>query len=213
KAVGLAETGAETISDITSCPGTDTCKLGISASRGLAGELRKHLALVTERKESVENLTIKCSGCFNSCGQHHVADIGFLGVSRSIGGRRVPHFQLVVGGEWTNNAGNYGLAIGAVPSKNVPQAVEVLTKAFAEGGQEGEKFRQWVDRIGKREVKKLITPLTPVPTYEEDPSYYSDWGDPREYTIGDIGVGECAGEVVSFVEMGLSAAEREIFEA
>ena len=211
--LGLAEPGAETISDITSCPGTDTCKLGISASRGLAGELRKRLSVLPQQKESVENLHIKCSGCFNSCGQHHVADIGFLGVSRSIGGRRVPHFQLVVGGEWTNNAGNYGLAIGAVPSKNVPQAVEVLTKAFAEGGQEGEKFRQWVDRIGKREVKKLITPLTPVPTYEEDPSYYSDWGDPREYTIGDIGVGECAGEVVSFVEMGLSAAEREIFEA
>jgi sulfite reductase (ferredoxin) len=211
--LGLAEPGAETISDITSCPGTDTCKLGISASRGLAGELRKRLSVLPQQKESVENLHIKCSGCFNSCGQHHVADIGFLGVSRSIGGRRVPHFQLVVGGEWTNNAGNYGLAIGAVPSKNVPQAVEILTKAFAEGGQEGEKFRQWVDRIGKREVKNLITPLTPVPTYEEDPSYYSDWGDPREYTIGDIGVGECAGEVVSFVEMGLSAAEREIFEA
>ncbi len=212
-AVGLGEKGAETISDITACPGTDTCKLGISASRGVAGELRKRLSVVQDQKESVQNLTIKCSGCFNSCGQHHVADIGFLGVSRSIGGRRVPHFQLVVGGEWTNNAGNYGLPIGAVPSKNVPAAVDVLTKAFAEGGQEGEKFRQWVERIGKREVKKLITPLTEVPSYEEDPSYYADWGDPREYTIGDIGVGECAGEVVGFVDMGLSDAERELFEA
>ncbi len=212
-AVGLAEPGAETISDITSCPGTDTCKLGISASRGLAGELRKQLSVVQDRKESVEKLHIKCSGCFNSCGQHHVADLGFLGVSRTVGGRRVPHFQLVVGGEWENNASNYGLAIGAVPSKNVPKAVDALTKAFAETGNEGEKFREWVDRIGKREVKAIITPLTPVPSYDEDPSYYADWGDPREYTIGDIGVGECAGEVVGFVEMGLSAAERELFEA
>lgn len=212
--VGLAEVGAETISDITACPGTDTCKLGISSSRGLAGELRRHLSVVKDgRKESVEELHIKCSGCFNSCGQHHVADIGFLGVSRVVAGRRVPHFQLVVGGEWTNNAGNYGLPIGAVPSKNVPQAVDVLTKAFGETGQPGEKFRQWIERIGKREIKNMITPLTKVPTYEEDPSYYADWGDPREYTIGDIGVGECAGEVVGFVEMGLSAAERELFEA
>lgn len=211
--LGLAEPGAETISDITSCPGTDTCKLGISASRGLAGELRKRLSVVQEQKKSVENLHIKCSGCFNSCGQHHVADIGFLGVSRTVAGRRVPHFQLVVGGEWTNNASNYGLAIGAVPSKNVPAAVDVLTKAFAETGNDGEKFREWVDRIGKREVKKMITPLTEVPSYEADASFYADWGDPREYTIGDIGVGECAGEVVSFVEMGLSAAERELFEA
>ena len=212
-AVGLAEPGAETISDITSCPGTDTCKLGISSSRGLAGELRRHLSVVGAVPEAAEDLHIKCSGCFNSCGQHHVADIGFLGVSRTVGGRRVPHFQLVVGGEWTNNAGSYGLAIGAIPSKNVPQAVDALTAAFASGKTDGEKFRQWVERFGKREVKKLMEPFVGVPTYEEDPSYYSDWGDPREYTIGDIGVGECAGEVVSFVEMGLSAAERELFEA
>lgn len=212
-AVGLAEPGAETISDITSCPGTDTCKLGISSSRGLAGELRRRLTVVEQHRPGVEDLHIKCSGCFNSCGQHHVADIGFLGVSRSIGGRRVPHFQLVVGGEWTNNAGSYGLPIGAVPSKNVPQAVDALTLAFSEGRKDGEKFREWVDRVGKREVKKLITPLTEVPRYEEDPSFYADWGDPREYTIGDIGVGECAGEVVSSVEMGLNAAERELFEA
>lgn len=212
-ALGLAETGAETISDITSCPGTDTCKLGISASRGLASELRRHLSVVKEHKPGVENLHIKCSGCFNSCGQHHVADIGFLGVSRAVAGRRVPHFQLVVGGEWTNNAGSYGLPIGAVPSKNVPQAVDALTSAYSEGREGDEKFREWIDRVGKREVKKLIDPFTKVPSYEEDPSFYSDWGDPREYTIGDIGVGECAGEVVSGVEMGLSAAERELFEA
>ncbi len=211
--VGLAEPGAETISDITSCPGTDTCKLGISASRGVAGELRRHLSLVTDRVESVENLTIKCSGCFNSCGQHHVADLGFLGVSRTVAGRRVPHFQLVVGGEWTNNAGNYGLAIGAVPSKNVPKTVDALTQAYAEGGNPGEKFREWVDRVGKRVIKEIITPFTAVPPYDQDPSFYTDWGDPREYTIGDIGVGECAGEVVGFVDMGLSQAERELFEA
>ncbi len=211
--LGLAEPGAETISDITACPGTDTCKLGISSSRGLASQLRRHLSVVGSVPQGTEDLHIKCSGCFNSCGQHHVADIGFLGVSRAVAGRRVPHFQLVVGGEWTNNAGSYGLAIGAVPSKNVPQAVDLLTKAFAESRQQNEKFREWVDRIGKREVKKMISPLTKVPSYEEDPSFYSDWGDPREYTIGDIGVGECAGEVVSSVEMGLSAAERELFEA
>ncbi|HYP90806.1 MAG TPA: hypothetical protein VEQ59_21715, partial [Polyangiaceae bacterium] len=212
-ALGLAEAGAETISDITSCPGTDTCKLGISSSRGLAGELRRHLAVAQTVPAAAEDLHIKCSGCFNSCGQHHVADLGFLGVSRSVGGRRVPHFQFVVGGEWTNNAGNYGLPIGAVPSKNVPKVVDAMTKAFAAGRQGEEKFRDWIGRIGKREVKKLVDPFTDVPPYDVDPSFYTDWGDPREYTIGDIGVGECAGEVVSFVEMGLSAAERQLFEA
>jgi sulfite reductase (ferredoxin) len=214
RAIGLADAGADTISDITSCPGTDTCKLGISSSRGLAGELRKRLTVVgNELAEKAPDLSVKCSGCFNSCGQHHIADLGFLGVSRNVGGRRVPHFQLVVGGERRQNAGSFGLAIGAIPSKNVPAAVDRLGRAYIAGKQEGDTFKTWVDRFGKKEVKKLIDDLTQVPSYEQDPSFYSDWGDPREYTIDDIGEGECAGEIVPFVEFGLAASEREVFEA
>jgi sulfite reductase (ferredoxin) len=211
---GLGAAGAETIQDITSCPGTDTCKLGISSSRGLAAELTRHLAVVRDDLDpAAKSLHIKCSGCFNSCGQHHVADIGFLGVSRNVNGRRVPHFQLVVGGQWTENAGAYGLAIGAVPAKRVPEAVDRLTKAYVADSQQGETYRAYVQRVGKKAVRALIEDLTQVPTYETDPSFYSDWGDPREYTIGDMGVGECAGEIVPFVEMGLAASERELFEA
>ena len=213
-AIGLAEPGAESITDITSCPGTDTCKLGISSSRGLAGELRKRLALVEKTLDpAAKSLHVKCSGCFNSCGQHHVADLGFLGVSRNVNGRRVPHFQLVVGGELARNGGTYGLAIGAVPSKRVPEVVEAMSGAYVAGKQESETFLQWITRIGKKEVRKLVEPFIPVPTYEEDPSYYSDWGDPREYTIGDMGEGECAGEVVNSAQFGLAASEREVFEA
>jgi sulfite reductase (ferredoxin) len=134
-------------------------------------------------------------------------------VSRNVSGRRVPHFQLVVGGQWTENGKTYGLAIGAIPSKHVPQAVDRLTKAYAEGRREGENYREYVARVGKKTVRQLIDDLTQVPSYDEDPSFYSDWGDPREYTIGDMGVGECAGEIVPFVEMGLAASERELFEA
>lgn len=211
-AAGLGAAGAESIVDLVACPGTDTCKLGISSSRGLAGELRRRL-LESPAPEAARDLHIKCSGCFNSCGQHHVADIGFLGVSRNVNGRRVPHFQLVVGGMWSQNGGNYGLAIGAVPSKRVPELTEKLTARFAAERTAGETFRAFVDRIGKREIRKMVDAHAKLPSYDEDPSYYSDWGDPREYSIGDIGVGECAGEVVSFVEIGLAAAERELFEA
>jgi sulfite reductase (ferredoxin) len=122
---------AGTITDITACPGTDTCKLGISSSRGLASELRKRLTVIQDDMDpAARGLHIKTSGCFNSCGQHHVADLGFLGVSRNVGGRRVPHFQVVVGGEWEHNAGSFGLAIGAIPSKNVPKMVERLSQRF-----------------------------------------------------------------------------------
>ena len=76
----------------------------------------------------MKDLKIKISGCFNSCGQHHVADIGFYGVSRKSDNHAVPHFQVVLGGQWTGNAGAYGLAVAAVPSKRVPEAVERITK-------------------------------------------------------------------------------------
>jgi sulfite reductase (ferredoxin) len=134
-------------------------------------------------------------------------------VSRNVNGRRVPHFQLVVGGELTNNAANYGLAIGAIPSKNVPKAVKWLTDFYVRDKQPGETFKNFVDRVGKKPIRKMVDELNQVPSYEQDPSFYSDWGDPREYTVGDQGVGECAGEVVPVVEMGLAASEREVFEA
>src|SRR6185312_442749 len=131
KSAHLADAVADTVVDVASCPGTDTCKLGIAASRGLARELRIRLAEKDfELDESIRGLRIKISGCFNSCGQHHVADLGFYGVSRNKNSYAVPHFQVVLGGEWTNNAGAYGLAIGAVPSKRIPETVDRITGRF-----------------------------------------------------------------------------------
>ncbi len=212
--IDLAQPGAGTIGDITACPGTDTCKLGISSSRSLAAQLSKELrASGLDRDPNAKHLHIKTSGCFNSCGQHHVADLGFLGVSRNVGGRRVPHFQLVVGGQWTHNGGAYGMAIGAVPSKRVPEIVRKLTERYAKERNGQESFAAFVSRIGKKTIRGLVEDLQKLPTYDQDPSYYSDWGDPREYTISDMAEGECAGEVVPYVEVELASAEREIFEA
>jgi len=213
-ALDLAAPGAETIVDVTSCPGTDTCKLGIASSRGLAAQLRQHLAARSASlPEAIESLRIKVSGCFNSCGQHHVADIGFYGNSRKIEGRTVPHFQLVLGGQWTENAASYGLAVGSVPSKAIPQTVDALTGAYARGRERGERFQAWIKRVGKRAVREIVKPFMAVPSYAEDPTFYSDWGDVREFTIGDLGVGECAGEVVSLFDIEVVRAESQAFEA
>jgi sulfite reductase (ferredoxin) len=212
--INLAAPGAGTISDICACPGTDTCKLGISSSRSLAAELGQQLrASGIDKDPNAKHLHIKASGCFNSCAQHHVADIGFLGVSRNVGGRRVPHFQLVVGGQWENNGGSYGLAIGAVPSKRVPEVVKRLTERFAKERQGQESFADFATRIGKKTIRAMVEELQVIPTHDQDPSFYSDWGDPREYTISDMGEGECAGEIVPYVEVELASAERELFES
>src|ERR1700730_12714087 len=128
RAAGLADPSAETILDVVTCPGTDTCKLGISSSRGLGGGVRERLAEKNAQlDEVVQHLHIKISGCFNSCGQHHVADLGFYGVSRKMAGYAVPHFQVVLGGEWDHNGGSYGLPVIAIPSKNIPEVVTRLT--------------------------------------------------------------------------------------
>ncbi|MFP6565405.1 MAG: nitrite/sulfite reductase [Myxococcota bacterium] len=213
-AAGLAAPGAGSLVDVTSCPGTDTCKLGISASRGLAAELRQQLALKSASlPQAVKDLRIKVSGCFNSCGQHHIADIGFYGNSRKIDKRTVPHFQVILGGQWTENAASYGLAVGSVPSKAIPQAVEALTEAYAQGREGAENFQAWIGRLGKRNVRSLIQPFMKVAPYAEDPSFYTDWGDSREFTIGDLGVGECAGEVVSLFGIEVVKAESQAFDA
>ena len=212
--LGLHQSGAGTIVDVTACPGTDTCKLGIASSRGLAAELRTRLAEKSMQfDQSIKDLRIKISGCFNSCGQHHVADMGFYGISRKVSGFTVPHFQVVLGGQWSENAGSFGLPMAAIPSKRIPDVVTCLTDSYIQGRAKYESFQEYFQRIGKREIKAMLEEFTQVPAYDADASFYSDWGDPREFTTGDMGKGECAGEVVPLIHFELAACEREAFEA
>ena len=212
--IDLAQAGAASIVDITACPGTDTCKLGVSSSRGLAGELRTRLATkFVQMDEAVRNLRIKISGCFNSCGQQHIADIGFFGISRNVGGYIVPHFQMVLGGQFTHNGGSYGLPVGGIASKAIPAVIDKLLDLYLKGKNKGETFRAWVERTGKGVIMQSVADVAAVPAYDADKSFYTDWGSVREYNVKDKGMGECAGEVVSLTDFGLKAADREAFEA
>jgi sulfite reductase (ferredoxin) len=213
--IGLGEPGACKVSDIVTCPGTDTCKLGISSSRGLAAELRTQLAAKgVQLDQAIQDLHVKISGCFNSCGQHHVADIGFYGVSRTLQGYKVPHFQVVLGGQWEENAGSYGLPIVAIPSKRIPAALDIITDFYLRERDGSERFAKFVTRIGKVKIREALDELTKnAPEHDADSDFYSDWGDPRHYSLGDIGKGECAGEIVTAYEFEMTAAERIVFEA
>ncbi|HIF33554.1 MAG TPA: nitrite/sulfite reductase [Planctomycetaceae bacterium] len=214
-AVGLSEPGASNILDLVACPGTDTCKLGISSSRGLAAELRMRLTAKSyELDEAIQNLHIKISGCFNSCGQHHVADIGFYGVSRTVNGFKVPHFQVVLGGQWEENAGSYGLPVVAIPSKRIPDALERITEFYMRQREAEEPFAKFVKRVGKVKIRAVLDDLTQnLPKPETNPDFYADWADPRQYSLGDIGKGECAGEVVTQYEFQMTSAERMVFNS
>lgn len=213
KAIGIARPGAGTIADVTSCPGTDTCKLGIASSRGLAAELTERLdAKFGTLDPRVKELQIKVSGCFNSCGQHHLADLGFYGVSRKMDGATVPHFRAVLGARRENNAHEYGQTIGAIPSKRVPDFVERLTGLYLDQREEGESFPDYIGRLGKKGLKPVLDEFSEVPPRLVDSSFYSDWRDAREFNISDIGTGECAGAVVSRIDFDLQEAERLHYE-
>ncbi len=212
KALNLAEVGAGRLMDVTACPGTDSCKLGITSSRGLAAHLHQKfnngMADIAERND----LKIKISGCFNSCGQHHIADIGFFGSVQRKKDHTAPVFQVVLGGTTRSNAAAYGLSMGKVPAHNAPQVVQKLSHLYSAEKQGDESFGDVVKRIGKVRLKEELEEFSLLPTYEENPEFYRDIRQPWEYQKS-VGVGECAGEVVDQAEFMLEDADRLNFEA
>ncbi len=208
----IAETGAARLKDVTACPGTDSCKLGISASRGLAAVLHEKFSNGMSDLADREDMKIKISGCFNSCGQHHVADLGFFGSVQRKGQHSAPVFQVVLGGTTEGNAKTYGLAVGKVPAKNVPDAIRRLTEIYDREKQGDEGFSDVVERIGRAKLKEELAPYAQLPAYEDDAAFYHDNRQTWEY-IKSVGVGECAGEVVDQAEFLLEDADRLNFEA
>ena len=212
KAIGLGEGHAEKLMDITACPGTDSCKLGISSSRGLAVALRDHFAS-SEKTENIKDLRIKISGCPNSCGTHHIANIGFFGSSRRMQGHIAPYYQVMLGGHDADNAGAYGLAAGKIHGQHIPQFIEHLTGRYLdEKTSDDETFTSYLERLGKPEIKSILKQYDEIPAYEDDPSYYIDTGDTKEFKL-QKGVGECAGQLVALVSFKLEEADRLIYEA
>lgn len=206
----LPSPNAEGLSDVLACPGTDSCKLGIASSRGLASELRDQLS--DPSFDDLSHLSIKISGCPNSCGQHHIADIGFFGSSKRQAGHVAPHFQVVLGGQQAGNAKSYGLAVGKVPSKNAPSFVKRLLDEYRSRKNDGEAFSDFVARLGKEQIKSILNEYDALPSFEERPDLYVDWGHAREFSL-QTGTGECAGELVELVQFMLTDADRWLYES
>jgi len=208
----LAHPGSGTLSDVTACPGTDSCKLGITSSRGLAALLHEKfqngLGPIAERQD----LKIKISGCFNSCGQHHLADIGFFGSVQRKGTHVAPVFQVLVGGETAGNAASYGLAVAKVPAQNAPAAIRKLTDLYSAEREETESFAAFTRRLGKARIKEELAELCALPTYEENPGFYHDNRQPWDFQMA-TSEGECAGQLVNQSEFLLEDADRLVFEA
>ncbi|MEM6698859.1 MAG: nitrite reductase, partial [Bacteroidota bacterium] len=195
--LNLANPGFNTIADITACPGTDTCALGVTNSTGLAQQLEATIQeeyphLLTETK-----IKIKISGCMNSCGQHSAANIGFHGSSIKKRPLVIPAMQVVLGGG-VSPEGNGFIAekVTKVPTKRVPDVLRALLNDYEENGLEGEYFNDYYYRLGKRYFYDLLKPLAGIQGLEG--SDFFDWGQDHEYRQ-QVGVGECAGVMIDVI--------------
>lgn len=186
--IGLAESGAHEIDDILTCPGAYSCNLALTKPMNFGDALAKEVANYDD--PLVRRLSIKISGCPNSCGQHWIGDFGFYGNARKIDGKEVPYYQMLLGGGYDDTGVmRFGLAVQSIAARLAPEAVHRVLKHYIANRQDGESFRQYVLRH-KVETFRLMTADLAAPA-EPFPEMYRDWGDEVSYSL-KLGKGECA---------------------
>ncbi|HEY1711778.1 MAG TPA: nitrite/sulfite reductase [Solirubrobacteraceae bacterium] len=189
----LGDPGADEISDVVSCPGTDSCKLGITSSMGLNQAVQDRIVQMGISDPLTRRMHIKMSGCPNGCSQHHIADIGFYGASIKVGDKTVPAYIAHIGGKYQGGEVRYGQRLKArLPAKRVPEAVERWVRFYESDRQDGELFPAFVDRVGVSEFEGRVKDLTmPIEFNLENMNYFIDYN--REGPFQVIrGEGECA---------------------
>lgn len=191
-AAGLAQPDAHRIYDVTRCPGADTCQLALTHSRGLAEAVTESLSTRFADVPEFKDVSIKISGCMNSCGQHHIADIGFYGASSEVGDDPIPQYVMLVGGRTTEGFAEFGKPVARIPARRAPEALEYLLDFYRDERQEGEAFRAFVDRVGIGRIKDALSGFAATVPFAVDPFLYRDLGAESEVFKAEIGLGECA---------------------
>lgn len=207
KAIGLGQTGYDKTVDITACPGTDTCNLGIASSTGIATALEE--VLLKEYPDFVHgrDITIKISGCMNACGQHNMAEIGFQGMSIRVGKTVAPALQVLLGGGTLGDGqGRFADKLVKIPSRRGPEALRLLLNDFKAHSEADEKFIHYYDRQGKNYFYELLTGLSD--TANLTAADLIDWGHETPY-IQAVGVGECAGVIIDLISTLLLESEEK----
>ncbi len=189
-AIGMAEPGAELARDVVACPGADTCNLAVTQSRGLADDIGK--ALEAAGLAEVGGVRVNISGCTNSCGQHHIADIGFVGIERRAHGQAAPGYQMLLGGKVGRLEVKFGEKASKLPAKRAAEAVVQVVGKFAGEREAGETFGDWLDRSGgAAAVGTTLKELDLFPTPDESPEFFIDFDETGPY-VAEVGDSECA---------------------
>jgi sulfite reductase beta subunit-like hemoprotein len=191
--LGLAEPGAREITDVVSCPGTDSCKLGITSSMGLNRAIKQRVEEMQIDDELTRKIHIKMSGCPNGCSQHHIANIGFYGASLKVGGRQMPAYIPHIAGNYEGGEVVFGTRLKSrLPAKRVPEAVERWIRLYEAERSEGEEFNDFAERAGAPRFEAEIKDLTlPAEFSLETMQQFIDWNRSSPYKV-ERGEGECA---------------------
>jgi len=192
--LGLGEAGPREITDVVSCPGTDSCKMGITSSMGLNQAIKDRLEEMDVRDGLTRKIHIKMSGCPNGCSQHHIANIGFYGASLKVGERQVPAYIPHIGGRYEGGEVIFGTRLKSrLPAKRVPEAVERWVRMYeAERSGESEEFNDFAERIGVQRFEEEVKELTmPAEFSLETMQQFIDWNRSSPYKV-ERGEGECA---------------------
>ena len=199
--------GYNSISDITACPGTDTCNLGIASSTGIAVELERVLETEYPQYANNQEITIKISGCMNACGQHNMAEIGFQGMSINSGKLVAPALQVLLGGgNLGNGTGRFSDKVIKIPSRRGPDALRYILNDF-ETNANGLSFLDYYDAKGEKYFYEFLKPLADLTNLTE--ADFVDWGNADNY-VKAVGVGECAGVVIDLVATLLLEAKDKL---
>jgi sulfite reductase beta subunit-like hemoprotein len=191
--LGLGEAGAREISDVVSCPGTDSCKLGITSSMGLNRAIKERVDSLDITDELTKRIHIKMSGCPNGCSQHHIANIGFYGASLKVGDRQMPAYIPHIGGNYEGGEVIFGTRLKSrLPAKRVPEAVERWIKAYEAERAGAEEFNAFAERVGAGRFEEEVKDLTlPAEFSLETMQHFIDWNRSSPYKV-ERGEGECA---------------------
>ena len=203
--LGLAEAPPRLLHDLVTCTGASTCKLGICLSRGMAQALAAALSRSDLDLDRLGELKVHVSGCPNSCGRHQVGQIGFSGAMRRVGRRVVPHYAVWLGGHVEEGQTRLAASHGTVPARNVPRFLEELLRAFAESPQCPD-FGAFLQASGRQIADDLIAQYRAVPDFEEDSSFYFDWGAEQVCSLAGRGPGECGAGVFDLIRVDLDSA-------
>ncbi|WP_276165611.1 HEPN domain-containing protein [Zobellia alginiliquefaciens] len=211
KKLGFVEAGYNKAIDITACPGTDTCNLGIASSTGIAEELERIMKVEYPQYISNSDVAIKISGCMNACGQHNMANIGFQGMSVRTKDKLVaPALQVLLGGgNDGDGSGRFADKVVKIPSKRGPEALRLILDDYDQNGN-GKSYADYYEEKGQMYFYDFLTPLSDVENLTAED--FIDWGNSERYEKA-IGIGECAGVVIDLIATLLFESEEKIQNA